>query len=169
MRVLRYFGLGNAALCLGTIVAGSFVAGLAGGSSEVSLHMIFVALGIVVLVDVLFVFNERRVNELLPPVEDALAADEPSSFSASQVDSDTRKPGCYVRACESMAHEAGLSAREGEVFLALARGWTAQEIAEHESLSIYTVRAHIRSIYAKLGVHSGKELRDLIRDHQAGE
>lgn len=29
------------------------------------------------------------------------------------------------------------------------------------------MRAHIRSIYAKLGVHSGKELRDLIRERQA--
>ena len=74
-----------------------------------------------------------------------------------------------MQTCEAIAHTAGLSTRESEVFLALARGWTAQEIAEHESLSIYTVRAHIRSIYAKLGVHSGKELRDLIRDHQAGE
>ena len=166
---LRYFGLGNAALCLGTIVAGSFVAGLVEGPSDVSLHMIFAALGIVVLVDVLFVFNERRVNELLPPVDDALAADEQSAPAAGQTDSDTRKPGRYMQTCEAMAHTAGLSTRESEVFLALARGWTAQEIAEHESLSIYTVRAHIRSIYAKLGVHSGKELRDLIRDHQAGE
>ena len=166
---LRYFGLGNAALCLGTIVAGSFVAGLAEGPSDVSLHMIFVVLGIVVLVDVLFVFNERRVNELLPPVDDALAADGQAMPTAGQADSDARKPGRYMQACEAMAHTAGLSTRESEVFLALARGWTAQEIAEHESLSIYTVRAHIRSIYAKLGVHSGKELRDLIRDHQAGE
>ena len=164
---LRYFGLGNAALCSGTIVAGSFVAGLAEGQSDVSLHMIFVALGAVVLVDVLFVFNERRVNELLPPVDDALAAGEQPVLIAGQADSDTRKPGRYVRACEAMAHDAGLSMRESEVFLALARGWTAQEIAEHESLSIYTVRAHIRSIYAKLGVHSGKELRDFIRERQA--
>ena len=114
----------------------------------------------------LFVFNERRVNELLPPVDDVLAADEQSAPAAGQADSDTRKPGRYMQTCEAMAHTAGLSTRESEVFLALARGWTAQEIAEHESLSIYTVRAHIRSIYAKLGVHSGKELRDCIRECQ---
>ncbi len=166
---LRFFGLGNAALCSGTIVAGSFVTGLVEAQSETLLHAVFVILGAVVLVDVLFVFNERRVNELLPPVDDTLGADESSLVAAGHADADARRPGRYVRACESMAQAAGLSAREGEVFLALARGWTAQEIAEHESLSVYTVRAHIRAIYAKLGVHSGKELRDSIRDYQASE
>lgn len=164
---LRFFGLGNAALCLGTIAAGSFVSGLAPGRSEDSLHMILIALGAAVLVDVLFVFNERRVNELLPPVDDDLGTEEQPS--AGQENPDARRPGRYVKTCEGMAREAGLSVREGEVFLALARGWTAQEIAEHESLSVYTVRAHIRAIYAKLGVHSGKELRDCIRDRQAAE
>ncbi len=166
---LRFFGLGNAALSGGTIVAGAFVSGLAQAHSEALLHAVFVVLGVVVLVDVLFVFNERRVNELLPPVDDALEADEGAATADGRADSDARRPGRYVRACESMAASAGLSTREGEVFLALARGWTAQEIAEHESLSVYTVRAHIRAIYAKLGVHSGKELRDRIRDYQASE
>ena len=166
---LRFFGLGNAALSLGTIVAGAFVSGLAQAQSETLLHAVFVVLGAVVLVDVLFVFNEHRVNELLPPVDDELMADEATSGMRGQAEVGAHRQGRYVRACESMAQAAGLSAREGEVFLALARGWTAQEIAEHESLSVYTVRAHIRAIYAKLGVHSGKELRDRIRDYQASE
>lgn len=46
--------------------------------------------------------------------------------------------------------------REGKVFLGLARGRTAQEIADREVVSIYTIRAHTRSIYAKLDVHSKK-------------
>ena len=49
---------------------------------------------------------------------------------------------------------------------AFSRGRSAQEIADREVLSIYTVRAHTRSIYAKLDVHSKKELVDLIRGEE---
>ncbi len=164
---LRYFGLGNAALCLGTIAGGLIAARLVEVQQQSLLHVAFALLGVAVLVDVLFVFNERRVNELLPTVDDALEGEAPQAPQGQDAEAG-RKPGRYVRACEDMAAATGLSARETEVFLALARGWTAQEIAEHESLSVYTVRAHIRAIYAKLDVHSGKEMRDRIRDFQEG-
>ena len=164
---LRFFGLGNAALCLGTIVAASFVTAVGEVQQAAWLHVAFAALGIAVLVDALFVFNERKVNELLPPVDDALGEAGETPANGGEASADAHRAGRYVRACEAMAADAGLSAREQEVFLALARGWTAQEIAESKSLSVNTVRAHIRAIYAKTGVHSGKELRDLIRDCQA--
>ena len=41
--------------------------------------------------------------------------------------------------------------------------YTAQEIADREVVSIYTIRAHTRSIYAKLDVHSKKELTALVQ------
>ncbi len=163
---LRFFGLGNAALCLGTIVAAAFVTAVDAAEMTDHLHVAFAVLGVAVLVDALFVFNERRVNELLPPVDDAIAGEDGTQDTAEAAP-DAPKAGRYVRACEDMAAAFSLSTRETEVFLALARGWTAQEIAESKSLSVNTVRAHIRAIYAKLGVHSGKELRDLIRDWQA--
>lgn len=167
---LRFFSLGNVALSLGTIVGGLFAARLVETQQDMQLHAIFAVLGIIVLIDVLFVFNERKVNELLPPVEDALGGEGPQTEGGEAGAEDgPRKPGRYVRACEGMAAAAGLSPRETEVFVSLARGRTAQEIAEYETLSVYTVRAHIRAIYAKLDVHSGKELRDCIRDHQGKE
>lgn len=52
---------------------------------------------------------------------------------------------------------------------ALSRGRSAQEIADREVLSIYTVRAHTRSVYAKLDVHSKKELVDLIRGEEVSQ
>ncbi len=47
-----------------------------------------------------------------------------------------------------------LSGRELEVLALIARGLTNQEIALRLYLSLHTVKAHARSIYAKLGVSS---------------
>lgn len=49
-------------------------------------------------------------------------------------------------------NSAGLSAREVEVLQLLAAGLTNTQIAERLTLSTYTVQAHLRSIYSKLGV-----------------
>ena len=50
------------------------------------------------------------------------------------------------------AHPAGLSEREIEVLRLVADGLDSAAIAEHLVLSPRTVHAHLRSIYAKLGV-----------------
>ena len=47
-----------------------------------------------------------------------------------------------------------LSARELEVLPLIADGLTNQEIAARLYLSLHTVKAHARNIYAKLGVSS---------------
>jgi len=47
-----------------------------------------------------------------------------------------------------------LSSRELEVLALVAKGLTNQEIAARLYLSLHTVKAHARSIYAKLGVSS---------------
>lgn len=52
---------------------------------------------------------------------------------------------------------AKLSKREREVLDQLARGGAYKEIADALGLSIDTVRMHIKSIYAKLHVHSRGE------------
>jgi DNA-binding NarL/FixJ family response regulator len=47
-----------------------------------------------------------------------------------------------------------LTSRENEVLAALVEGLSADEIATRDAVSIATVRTHIRSTLAKLGVHS---------------
>jgi DNA-binding NarL/FixJ family response regulator len=54
----------------------------------------------------------------------------------------------------SGTHPAGLSAREVEVLRLLTQGLTNPQIAGRLVLSTFTVNAHLRNIYAKLGVSS---------------
>ena len=51
-------------------------------------------------------------------------------------------------------HEYGLSAREREVLELMVQGLIKKEIADRLGLSYHTVDNHLRSIYAKLQVHT---------------
>ena len=58
----------------------------------------------------------------------------------------------------------GLTAREREIAELIAAGRTNREVAEQLVLSTRTIEAHVRNIYAKLGVRSRVELaRDFQR------
>ena len=63
-------------------------------------------------------------------------------------DASPRTPAAGIRLAEP------LSARELEVLRLIAEGLTNQEIAVRLYLSLHTVKAHARTIYAKLGVSS---------------
>ena len=66
------------------------------------------------------------------------------------------------RAVGMVAKEYGLTAREADVLEELFNGRTAPYIARNLSVSINTVRSHVKRVYAKLSVHSQQELIDLI-------
>lgn len=55
------------------------------------------------------------------------------------------------------AERPPLSRREQEVLAMIARGFTYQEIAKLQGVSVHTVQAHIKSLYGKLAVHSKME------------
>ena len=50
------------------------------------------------------------------------------------------------------SHAGGLSAREVEALVLLARGLSKKQIAQELTLSVKTVSAHVEHIYTKLGV-----------------
>lgn len=66
---------------------------------------------------------------------------------------------------ETMACEYGLTDRESEVFIRLAKGRGSQSISDELVVSLYTTRAHTRNIYTKLDVHSRKELMDKATEY----
>jgi len=63
-----------------------------------------------------------------------------------------------IRRCGELAEECGLTVRELEVLQQLAAGMTKDQIAERLFISPTTAKTHIRNIYAKLDVHSQREL-----------
>lgn len=67
-----------------------------------------------------------------------------------------------LRRCGEVANEFRLTSRELEILQQMADGATKEEIAATLVISPATAKTHIRNIYAKLGIHSQKELRQLI-------
>lgn len=84
-----------------------------------------------------------------------------ASASTATAAEPTRRDALEAR-CAAVSAEAGLSPREAEVLVYLARGFTPAYIAKTLVLSISTVRTHVRNIYRKLGVGKREELIHLI-------
>ena len=70
--------------------------------------------------------------------------------------------GGLAARCRQHAEACGLSPREGEIFMYLARGHTPAFIAKTLVISESTVRTHAKSIYRKLGVSSREQLMQLV-------
>lgn len=66
------------------------------------------------------------------------------------------------RAFRRIADAAGLSERELEVLVLLARGFTSTYIADELGISTGTAKAHFAHIYRKLGVHTKDELLEAV-------
>ena len=67
-----------------------------------------------------------------------------------------------AQAREGIVAKYGLSPREGDVLGLLVQGRTRNQIAEELGLSSWTVKEYVASLYAKVGVHSAKELMVLV-------
>ncbi len=64
--------------------------------------------------------------------------------------------------CAALSREAGLTRREEEVLGLLARDLPASEIERRLCVTNATVKTHTQAVYRKLGVHSRKEIVDLV-------
>jgi DNA-binding CsgD family transcriptional regulator len=69
---------------------------------------------------------------------------------------------------EQLVERHGLTKREAEIALLLARGLSNREIADRLSISPHTVRHHAEAVFAKLGVHSRRALMLLLLRDEAG-
>ena len=71
-------------------------------------------------------------------------------------------PTPFRDAIDAAAAESRLTPQERNVLVLLAQGRNARSIADAMTLSMNTVRSHMRNVYAKLGVHSQQELIDMM-------
>ena len=72
----------------------------------------------------------------------------------------------WKTACSLIAREHGLTPREMDVFMLLAKGRNAKVIERELFISVYTIKGHNNSIYRKLGVRTQQELIDLVERYR---
>ncbi len=108
-----------------------------------------VSLGLVVVLSLIVTFIRFDVDHLAE--EDAALAEEAKIDTPEGV-------GRWKARCAVVAKEAGLSARETEVFFLLAKGHGNSYIQEKFCISPHTVKAHVYNIYKKMDIGSREEL-----------
>lgn len=87
-------------------------------------------------------------------------------YSITKLTSDPPSESDLDKRCMAIAKEFALSARETEILLLLARGYTAENIANKLVISPYTVNTHIRHTYEKMSIHKRSELLNYINMHK---
>ena len=106
---LRIVAFGNATLSGGTLVASLLaMAYQASHISESVMKVIIALIGVAVLIDVLFAFSEKQINNMLLPVDEggADSTDDASGIGA------TRQPGRWKLACEEVARRGPVRSRD---------------------------------------------------------
>ena len=99
--------------------------------------------------------TESRPEQRDSLVEKVLGIDHAASLS----DIRTKTMEQHV---EELGRRYGLSAREMEVLVLFASGYTQKRVAEELYVTLNTAHAHIRHIYSKTGCHSRQEILSLI-------
>jgi DNA-binding CsgD family transcriptional regulator len=94
----------------------------------------------------------------------ATTATSPSD--GTNADETPTQPEPSMKDLMSLIRHYGLSSREKDVFLLLARGRNRVNISKALFISDNTTRTHMRNIYRKLGVHSQQALLDLLETYR---
>lgn len=74
--------------------------------------------------------------------------------------------GCGVMALRPGPQTPTVSPRERQVLAGLAHGLTSEQVAVHLSLSVETVKTHLRRVYRKLGVTSRANAVETAINHR---
>lgn len=148
------FAWGRGLTGLGTIVGaglGVLANNLAGGNA-LAIELIS---GALILVFVGYALIGLRSFSFTTTIEGVEPAVEAVAKSPEQE---------FEERCREVADRFGLSPRELEVFMMLARGRDRAYIQERLVVSRNTVKAHVKHVYAKLDIHTHQELIDLVEE-----
>lgn len=137
-------------------------------NSQVSLLIVFIAVEVLSVGLIVAIIKAQK--NIGPDKADGCAAFERSEDklavsvpSRSEVAGETEKAhGGLQAACRRIGEEHGLSKRELDVFVLLARGYASASIQKELYIAAGTANYHTRNIYAKLGVHSRSEVIELV-------
>ena len=186
---IRVFGIGYGATVFGCSLGSTFGQLLFEANIPIAnVSTISSGLVLVIVAIAFFLMPRKHMIELMQPVEEAdldtvdgdtlfpKTADgadagrengrspgDRTGSAESDGDDGQRVPRFKMR-CERIALEHGLSPRETEVMLLLAKGRDAKALADELYVSYNTARTHIKHIYEKLDVHSRHEFFELINE-----
>jgi DNA-binding NarL/FixJ family response regulator len=109
-----------------------------------------------------YLLKESAATEIIEAIDNVLAGGAPLTPSvAAHLLRRLRQPVVNVAAATTGVAAAApidmLTARERDVLLALARGYSYDEAAELLGISRHTVGHHVKHIYSKLAVNSKSE------------
>lgn len=141
----------------GQLAGGAAVASL-GGAGSVALVTACCAIMYALILTSSFMMGDRDAAGWGPEGPGAPADAGEKGARASQ------GPGLDER-CRALAEANGLSPRELQVLLLLARGRSVPFIQEELHIAESTAKTHSHRVYEKLGVHTKQELLDLVEGH----
>lgn len=147
-------GIGGLGTTLGALMGTTGNALLAANNGEAVPYLI-IGFAILLAGYVLFGLRNYSVSAQIFTVEPA-----PEAAGA------TRDEETFDAHCHRIAHLYDLTPREEETFVMLARGRNREYIENALQVSRNTVKAHVKHVYAKLGIHSHQELLDLVEQDE---
>lgn len=130
--------------------------------SDSAMRIIIAVIGLAVLVDVLLYSREADQRHAAASRRGQRGRNSRRRRRARRGQAARQMEACLRRSGEG---RRTFRPRNRGVPKPCPRPHRSKKIAEREVVSIYTVRAHTRSIYAKLDVHSKKELTALVQKH----
>ncbi|WP_172623326.1 response regulator transcription factor [Arabiibacter massiliensis] len=142
----------------GGCLVGSFMSQAAvnaAASGNPSSPVVFISLLVLLLMVTLLWILSERMSYAIPSKSQLPEAYPPNT-------SEGRREDSLHRAAMAIASEKGLTSRETEVFLLMARGKNRAAIAKELGISKNTVHTHIIHIYQKTGITEQQELISLI-------
>lgn len=140
---------------LGTVV-GADIGHVLNSLAAHDLHAAVLSIGIVLMLFVSYVwihmrtFSFEKAIQGVAPVQD----EDPKTLGVD-----------FEGSIQSLSQSHGLTDRETEILLLLAKGRNSLFLQEHFVVSKNTIKTHIKHIYRKLDVHSQQEVIDLIEQH----
>lgn len=136
-------GLSTGCLLLGQFAGGVLAACIHDASISASI------LAVVVLLAALYLFSNGNMR---------------SGWGSVRPGTSEETLDARDESCQAVAAESGLSPRESDVCLLLAKGYTRKEISQRLHLSEETIKSHTGKIYQKLAIHSKRELVALVEE-----
>ena len=162
---VRVFGFGRGASALATTLgwAIALFADQMFGNLASFYTVFFVVMAVAMLVVLVLIFNEQTVSAALQKtlrheVEVSKASNESERNGDIGLDFGNNP---WTVACQQIASEHQLTARESEVYSLLAKGRSVSYIADELVIAQSTVKGYTKNVYAKIGVHSRQELIDV--------